>query len=363
MNSHLIQIPFRSPQYIGPFFDVLNEYTSRGGAIVDVYFRNEDQSSIVIQDQMEDFVNELVDMEQIDNQPAFFWLRDFRSFLEVNEALQSLPFNEQFEAFYNDPIFYNLYADHIVLDASGAITASRTTVYMNNINDEIVTEVIAALEDQRAISAQQPVNHGKEDWSFFTYSEVYFIWEFYSVAVDELTLTTILGVVAVSVLSTIFMPHSTAFFFVAPLICVLYVDLLGVLQFAGISINPVSYISLVMSIGLLVDFIVHVLLRYYEVQGDRATRTKEMLRTMGSSVMLGGISTFLGVLPLAFSSSTIFFTIFVAFLALVTLGIGHGLILLPVLLSILGPESTKVEIITNEEGSLSGPTSSLALNA
>merc|ERR1712050_210743 len=52
----------------------------------------------------------------------------------------------------------------------------------------------------------------------------------------------------------------------------------------------------------------------------------------------GTISTFLGTLPLAFSSNVIFRTIFVAFLGLVLLGASHGLILLPVLLSIFGPE-------------------------
>ncbi len=331
--------------YITPFFDVLNTYTSRGGAIVEIYFRNEDQSSIEVQQQMEDYVNDLVNMKQIDSQPPYFWLRDFTGFVDANQTLQNLTFYEQFEVFYNNPVFNDIYADHIVLDKNGLITSSRTTVYMNNINDDIVTELIEALEDQRDLSSQQPVNNGKKDWSFFTYSELYLIWEFYSVAVNELTMSTILGVVSVTVLSTLLMPHWTAFFFVGPLICILYVDLLGVLQLAGIAVNPVSYIAMVMSIGLLVDFIVHMLLRYYEVQGDRTTRTKEMLRTMGSSVMLGGLSTFLGVLPLAFSTSTVFFTIFVTFMGLVTLGIGHGLILLPVLLSIFGPDSKLVEDI------------------
>ncbi len=44
-------------------------------------------------------------------------------------------------------------------------------------------------------------------------------------------------------------PHWSAALFVLPLISVLYIDLLGVLQWAGIAINPVSYITLVMSIG------------------------------------------------------------------------------------------------------------------
>jgi Niemann-Pick C1 protein len=95
---------------------------------------------------------------------------------------------------------------------------------------------------------------------------------------------------------------------------------------------------MVMSIGLLVDFVMHVLLRYYETPGEnRNEKTKETLRTMGSSILLGSVSTFLGVLPLAFSTSEIFTTIFKAFIGLVTLGAAQGLILLPVVLSLIGP--------------------------
>jgi len=93
-----------------------------------------------------------------------------------------------------------------------------------------------------------------------------------------------------------------------------------------------------MSIGLLVDFVMHILMRYYEVKGTREEKTKEMLRTMGSSILIGGISTFLGTLPLAFASTNIFYIIYITFLGIVTLGMGHGLILLPVVLSTLGPE-------------------------
>lgn len=93
-----------------------------------------------------------------------------------------------------------------------------------------------------------------------------------------------------------------------------------------------------MSIGLLVDFLMHVLLRYYESPMEgREAKVKDTLKTMGSSILVGAISTFLGVIPLAFSSSSVFSTVFVAFIGLVTLGAGHGLILIPVLLSIIGP--------------------------
>jgi predicted RND superfamily exporter protein len=113
------------------------------------------------------------------------------------------------------------------------------------------------------------------------------------------------------------------------------------MQLFGIHVNAVSYIALVMSIGLLVDYIMHVLLRYYESSGNRKDKTVEMLKTMGASVFIGGLSAFLGILPLAFSSSEIFTSaifLSLSFLGLVTLGCAHGLILVPVILSTFSPE-------------------------
>ena len=72
----------------------------------------------------------------------------------------------------------------------------------------------------------------------------------------ELIRTTIYGVSAVTGITLIFIPHYSAALFVFPFICVLYVDLLGVIQWAGLHVNALSYITLVMSIGLLVDYLV-----------------------------------------------------------------------------------------------------------
>ena len=88
--------------------------------------------------------------------------------------------------------------------------------------------------------------------------------EFYTVAINELILTTIAGIVAVSIVAFFFIPHWTAVLFVSPLITTLYIDLLGTLQLAGLSIHPLTYMCLVISIGLLIDFVLHLILRYYE---------------------------------------------------------------------------------------------------
>jgi len=328
-----------SDSYITPFFDAFNDYSVRSSVVPNAYFRYVDQSEEAIQDQMEQYINDLVTIEAIIDQPEFFWLRDFRSFVgETDSSVADLDFNEQVGAFLSDPVYNELYSDHIVRDSSGAITASRCTIHMDNVDIEDVTEQIDTLKDQRAITEAQPINKGESDFLFFTYDGNYNIWEFYAVSADEIMLTTLTSIAAVTAVTLLLVPHWTAALFVFPLISVLYIDLLGVMQWAGVSINPVSYIALVMSIGLLVDFILHTLLRYYEAPGSRKEKTVNMLKTMGSSVLIGAITTFLGTLPLAFSSSEIFNTIFISFLGLVTLGATHGLILLPVILSIVGPE-------------------------
>jgi len=357
-----------SDSYVGDYWDLRDAHTGGAPFLPYVVFRDVNQGDPDIQSQMDDYLNSIVAMDVVGSQPEFFWLRDFQSFLNstqsmsslaagfptdsayynnyrvspstVAEDMSSLSFEQQLDIFLTVPSYDQLYSNNIVRNAAGSITVSRTRVQMDRINQRLVKSQVDALEEQRVISEATPINAGvdPDDWKFFTFEELYYIWQFYTDSPSELVLTTILGVSAVSIVSLIFIPHWSSVLFVAPIISILYVDLLGFLQLCGVAINAVSYISLVMSIGLMVDFLLHILLRFFESkETSRDAKVKDVLQTMGTSILIGGISTFLGVLPLVFSTSTIFSTIFYCFLGLVVLGITHGLIFLPVVLSLLGP--------------------------
>jgi predicted RND superfamily exporter protein len=326
--------------------DVYSEMSSIHSKAPYVYFRFVDQSNEAVQTQMETFVNDFVSIAAVSSQPGLFWLRDFKVFVNTSNAEEfgQLDFNSKVDAFLSDPVYGELYRRDIVRDEHLTITASRCLIQMDNVNLLDVKDQIKAFEDQQRVAAMSPINQGREYLALFSYSDIYERWAFYSVQVDELILTTAIGVVAVTGVSFLFVPHWTAALFVLPLICILYIDLLGLLQWAGVHINAVSYLSMVMSTGLLVDYVIHMLLRYYESAGNRKEKTVEMLRTMGSSILMGGISTFLGTLPLAFCTSEIFRSMFFGFLGLVTLGCSHGLILMPVILSTIGPEDHHVVV-------------------
>jgi len=70
---------------------------------------------------------------------------------------------------------------------------------------------------------------------------------------------------------------------------------------------------------------------------DKNKRALEALADIGAAVLSGALSTFLAVAVLLGSSSYVFEVLSRQFALTVTLGIVHGLILLPVLLSLLGP--------------------------
>ena len=70
---------------------------------------------------------------------------------------------------------------------------------------------------------------------------------------------------------------------------------------------------------------------------DRNVRAIQAVGTIGASVLNGGSSTLFGVLLLSAAKNAAFVTLFKMFFLMVVLGLLHGLVLLPVLLSLIGP--------------------------
>jgi Niemann-Pick C1 protein len=62
------------------------------------------------------------------------------------------------------------------------------------------------------------------------------------------------------------------------------VDLMGMMVILGIQLNAVSVVNLIMSIGIAVEFCVHISHAFLMSSGDREHRAREALETMGASV-------------------------------------------------------------------------------
>ena len=271
------------------------------------YFRDIDVSEDDNQTAMFSFVNDMVDLEYTNYRPTSFWLQDFLFYVNVTDEIQNLTFFDQLDVFLSTEPYDVLYKNDDVRNADKYVTTSRVSIVYDNVDKYDNEAQIDALKAEKEAAQSQSLNLGKDtsDWRMFSFGEIYHAWELYAVIVREILFGALL---------------------VTPIVGVIYVELLGVLQIAGLHVNSVSAVGLTMSIGLVVDYNMHIVLTYFEINdaATREERVKKVLNTMGKSIMLGSFSTLLGVLPLSFSGSEVFRTFFVTFWGLYSSVLGMG---------------------------------------
>nr|XP_008514235.1 PREDICTED: protein patched homolog 2 isoform X3 [Equus przewalskii]XP_014592957.2 protein patched homolog 2 isoform X2 [Equus caballus] len=134
------------------------------------------------------------------------------------------------------------------------------------------------------------------------------------------------------------------------------VELFGIMGFLGIKLSAIPVVILVASVGIGVEFTVHVALGFLTTQGSRNLRAARALEHTFAPVTDGAVSTLLGLLMLAGSNFDFIIRYFFVVLTVLTLlGLLHGLVLLPVLLSILGPPPEVVQLYKESPEVLSPP--------
>ncbi|CAB9519398.1 Pick C1-like protein 1 [Seminavis robusta] len=337
-----------SDSYVRTYYSTLHEYASEYSYGVlflhaQVYFRDVDVSSPEIQRQMIDYIDDLVDMPYMSKGPDYFWLKHFLLFKELalkeTDVIEAMPFNDQLDLFLKTSPFDLLYKDDIVRSEDGTVTASRCRVILDHTSNYDIDTQIDTYQLQQQVALSQPVNQVKDEWAFFLFTPYFFGWELHLVMMEELLTSLVLGLISVMIISALFIPHPFGPLIMPTIVGAVYVELMAFLRLAGLYLNIVSAIGLLMSIGLVVDYNMHVALTYYDTKNakSRDERVRKVLTTMGASIFIAGLTTMASALPLGLSNSLSFQTFFYNFLGISMLGVAHGLILLPVVLSLCGP--------------------------
>ena len=217
MNDYVADTSFLKTAYgnIGKYSSIVRE--------MQVYFRNVDQTSPEVQQQMINYVNDLESLPQIGTSDVslsdlsesgevrpFCWVRDFQEWEStqyadqpaVLEVLANMTFIEKLNFALKDKTVREVYGQDIVRDKeTGNITASRCTLFLRHLDVSSVPEQIDMLMDQREVTKAQPINNLEEhrkNWAFFSFDILFFFWESSAVVINEMIFTTIAGVVAVA---------------------------------------------------------------------------------------------------------------------------------------------------------------------
>ena len=171
----------------------------------------------------------------------------------------------------------------------------------------------------------------------FPWAYGYAAWETDEVIAEEVYRNIVLAMICVFISTLLFIANLRGAVIIIFVVLITLVDVGGFLHFWGITIDTVSCNNLVIAIGLCVDYSVHITHRFLNEHGTRNERVVSTLQNIGPAVFNGGFSTFLAFILLAGSKSHVFSSFFKIFFLVVTFGLYHGLVVLPVVLSLLGP--------------------------
>jgi predicted RND superfamily exporter protein len=163
-------------------------------------------------------------------------------------------------------------------------------------------------------------------------------------------------VITVVLISIFFLPSLRGVIVLGMSVLMIFTQLMASLQWMGYKLNPLSAVFVLLAVGLSVDYSAHIVHAFYSdenaVPGEENTpfapvsfgsneavklRMERALFAMGPNVILGGMTTLIGVCVLAFSYSPVFRMFFWILFNLVVIALIHALIFVPAMLSFFPP--------------------------
>lgn len=208
-----------------------------------------------------------------------------------------------------------------------SILASRCIIQATNITDANLEKDMVL--DLRRIADSYP---DKEITVFHTL----FVFFDQFILVRETSIQSI-GVAAavMMIIALIFIPSVSCALWVAFSICSIEIGVIGYMTLWNVNLDSISMINLIMCIGFSVDYSAHISYAYLSSEGLTANdKMKSALHSLGMPIFQGSLSTILGIVILAFAPSYIFLTFFKTVFLVILFGALHGILLLPVLLSL-----------------------------
>uniref|UniRef100_A0AAY4A8A6 SSD domain-containing protein n=1 Tax=Denticeps clupeoides TaxID=299321 RepID=A0AAY4A8A6_9TELE len=218
------------------------------------------------------------------------------------------------------------------IPAAEPIEYAQFPFYLNGLRE--TPQFVEAIESVRAICS----NYSRQGLPSYPSGYPFLFWEQY-VGLRHWMLLSISVVLACTFLvCAILLLNPWTAGIIVLVLSLMTVELFGMMGLIGIKLSAVPVVILIASVGIGVEFTVHVALAFLTAIGDRNRRAVMALEHMFAPVLDGAFSTLLGVLMLAGSEFDFIVRYFFAVLAILTvLGALNGLVLLPVLLSYFGP--------------------------
>lgn len=203
-------------------------------------------------------------------------------------------------------------------------------------------EWIPAMDQSKQVALDVGVDGFVTVWS-----EVFSLWTTDKLIAQEVLRNVLLALICVMGMTAMLIAELQTCFWIFLCVLLTLLNVCGFMHFWGLTIDIASCIGLELGIGLSVDYAAHVAHAFVHAASetgcqDRTTRAHVAVRYIGAAVAYGAGSTLLALSMMAFSESYVFHAFLRIFILVIAFGLWHGLFLLPVILSTIGPRSLRL---------------------
>ncbi|XP_069116342.1 patched domain-containing protein 3-like [Argopecten irradians] len=304
-------------------------------------------SDVTTQNQISDLFSDAVTDDDINPSIRSNWLADYKSSLFYSNVSEAR-FITGLKAFL---ILRTDHANDVVFnDNETNIVGARFFVFTKNLPESAQQGNI--MLRMREVAYNSPLPVVCFSWPFVFFDEY--------ASVFQITLTTVgVAIAAMFVVTIVFMPHPLLVACVTVTMVMICAGMFGFMYYWDLTLSAITMIDIVMSIGFSVDFSAHICHAYITVEGTtRKDRVHNALNRSGGPIINAALSSIMGIFILAFSSSYIFRSFFKLMFLVMVFGLGHALLLLPVIFSWVGPVTEETPSSADNEvriQTISGP--------
>lgn len=302
--------------------------------------------------ELESISNALQDEYWIDASRVYFWFDGYKEWLSENDASAEQCSVDRVLAEspnVENPLFYSCLQSYLNTSAGREY---QSDIQWRNNSTIFSTRIRAAFEgtetDEEQVKAMDASREiarigGSFSTISFTFGFIYL--EGSKVIRWQTVRSLIISSAFVCVVTLALLMNVMGSLIVFVHVALVDVALLAILWLAGYSFNMITSIVIVLAVGLSVDYSTHVVYAFLEAKGsDRNDRVQTAMRHIGSTVLNGGFTTWLSISVLATAKSYVFKVFFISFTVIVVFALLYGLLLIPVLLSLIGPKNPMTDM-------------------
>ncbi|KAK0429465.1 hypothetical protein QR680_011394 [Steinernema hermaphroditum] len=320
--------------YAIPHYRVLENYFWHYGAQVQIVVNNApDLRDRNERRRIESMIHAFANTRHtIGDQSAQFWLYEMERYYrdELGLALVDKSLYRMAQHFFTTK--YNDVWEHDVKwgrmpDGSMGITTFRFLVGMRDISRTGQQQETTAL--MREVAARYP------HYNVTTFMPLWLFTDQYDLVVPNTIQDIVIAVIMMIIIAVLLIPQPLCAFWVAFTIGSIDLGVIGFMTLWDVNFDVISMITIVMSVGFSVDYSAHITYGYVIADEPTASgRIRAALGALGGPVTQGATSAILAVVTLSNIPSYTIVTFFKTVFLSISIGLLHGLVFLPVILSL-----------------------------